>query len=259
MSEKQNKTYKELLSEMFRDIAVCEEIEREKKQKEEHEKYNKEFSLHYSQFSSKEMSFSAIRQNFESEDRLSLKARQLLKLIEARSYQNNGDTKWADESIIKETKWSRSTVHRTFVELEKHGFSMRLTKKGFNHSDRSFYSDRVIRCFRIILVCNCKIKSSVEIGWKTDPRPPFNPRFMRDINGECVSREWTHPSSEGMNINEILDRINAAGVATIDEDFREVLNFKRMYRDERALNILGMPPRKYVKKYNKYNNQRSLI
>lgn len=230
----------ELFAEIARSAAESDRYSREKEDKEKRKKYRTEFIQFYAQLTPKERSFNLIRQNFEPEERLSPKARQLLKLIEARSYQNNGDTKWSDESIMKETKWSRSTVHRTFVELEQRGFSMRLTRRGFNFKDRAFYSNRVIRCFRILLVCKCKVKSPVEIGWKTDPRPPFNPRFMCNIDGETVPRCWTHPPEE-VSLNEYIDRLNSAGVATIDEDFRESLNFSRMYRDERALNILGMP------------------
>jgi len=224
----------QIAREAYESNKIQEENEREEKRKS----YLQEYHSIQRTLTEKEKKFNTVRQRFESEQRISGKARRLLKLIEARSYQNHGDTKWADTSIIEETGWSRSTVHRAFVELESHGFSVRLTKRAWNYNKSRPYSDRIIRCFRILLTCGCQVIPKKKMGWKLDHRPPFNFKYIRDPEGNPLSEEWINHRNDD-DVFRYIDRIAQAGIDTVDEGFREKLSTLRTFNDKRALNVLG--------------------
>jgi len=124
--------------------------------------------------------FLSMKEEFVDENKLHYKSKMILHLLEIRSYNNNGDVKFNDQKIAEILSLSLRTVQRHVKKLEELGFIARITKRYYDinkvktSNRQGFYSDRIIRCFRIFLANHCEEKSKESMKWKNDFRPEIN-------------------------------------------------------------------------------------
>ena len=97
--------------------------------------------------------------------------RRILDLLEIRSWETNGDTKFNDSEIAKELGISIRCVQLGMSFLERHGFIMRLYKKFTVPGVGLIRTDRFIRVFTVFYQKGCKPKFNL---WKLDWRPKSN-------------------------------------------------------------------------------------
>ncbi|NBP13497.1 winged helix-turn-helix transcriptional regulator [bacterium] len=124
--------------------------------------------------------FLSMKESFIDEKELHYKSKMILHLLEIRSYNNNGDVKFNDQKIAEILNLSLRTVQRHVKKLEELGFISRITKRYYDikkvktSNKQGFYSDRIIRCFRIFLANHCEQKTKESMKWKNDFRPKIN-------------------------------------------------------------------------------------
>lgn len=139
--------------------------------------------------------FNKIPTTFKSFNDLDPTSKKLLMFIEARSKENNGDTKVNDSTLQEFLKASRSTVQRRLANLRTLGF-INTIKKNFRDYERldrpkqtEFFSDRIIRCNRVVVQKRFRILE--KLGWKCDFRPKWNPSgIVNRSTGRYIEREW---------------------------------------------------------------------
>jgi DNA-binding Lrp family transcriptional regulator len=149
--------------------------------------------------------FLSMKEQFIDEKKLHYKSKIILHLLEIRSYNNNGDVKFNDQKIAEILNLSLRTVERHIKKLEELGLIVRITKRYYDtkkqsSSQKGFYSDRIIRCFRIFLANHCEEKSKESLKWKNDFRPKINkseykisPRwFAREGDGTGIAPMFTN-------------------------------------------------------------------
>jgi DNA-binding MarR family transcriptional regulator len=187
--------------------------------------------------------FLSMTDRFKDENELHPKSKLILHLLEVRSYNNNGDVKFHDKMIAEVLQLSLRTVQRHIKYLEDAGFIARITKHYYDSSKNTgserqkFYSDRIIRCFRIFLANHCEEKPKDSIGWKNDFRPKIN---QNEYN---VSPGWFARENDDSGIQPIFTNLY--------ELFKNNIMSKEMYDmyyklkdkwfdgDEKAITILG--------------------
>ena len=152
--------------------------------------------------------FNKIPTTFKPFKDLDPTSQKLLMFIEARSKENNGDTKINDSVLQEFLKVSRSTVQRRLANLRDLGF-INTIKKNFRDYSRldkpkqtEFFSDRVIRCNRVVVQRRFRILENP--GWKYDPRPKWNPSgIVNRTTGRYIEREWIlNPGNSYTNLGQ---------------------------------------------------------
>lgn len=187
--------------------------------------------------------FLSLTDSFKDEDSLHPKSKKILHLLEVRSYNNNGDVKFHDKAIAEVLNMSLRTVQRHIKSLEDAGFIARITKHYYdsvrtadNHRQR-FYSDRIIRCFRIFLANHCEEKPKEKIGWKNDFRPKINQNEYK------VNPRWFVRENDDSGIQPIFttlyDLFNSKIMSKDVYDAFWKLKDKWFDGDEKAITILG--------------------
>jgi hypothetical protein len=181
------------------------------------------------------------------------KLRMCLLILEARSYANSGDTKMFDERLAKVLQVSTRTVQRYQRRLEKDGFTCRITVRSFDrsrvkvHNREGFYSCRVIRCIRPFVKDSLKAKSSKELGWKTDPRPPIKQ------NEYPVSSRWMLDAPRSYIDRKTLKTVVVTPMAssTIELSWMNLWSFdiEKLYYKIRSNWLLGDPEAKDILGY----------
>jgi hypothetical protein len=121
-------------------------------------------------------------------------SQRILMFLEARSQDRNGDTKISDKKLCDIFKVSRATIQRRLTVLKKANFIATVEKtkrdpKRLQVAGQSmFYSDRAIRCFRVVVQKGFKILKTPK--WKTDPRPEWDPKNIVDrLTGYLIPLE----------------------------------------------------------------------
>lgn len=187
--------------------------------------------------------FLSMKDSFKDEKELHPKSKEILHLLEVRSYNNNGDVKFHDKTIAEVLNMSLRTVQRHIKFLEDAGFIARITKHYYdsartadNHRHR-FYSDRIIRCFRIFLASHCEEKSKEKIGWKNDFRPKIH---QNEYN---VDPRWFVRENDDSGIEPIFTTLYELFTSKImSKDVYDAfwkLKDKWFDGDEKAITILG--------------------
>lgn len=187
--------------------------------------------------------FLSMKEQFKDEGELHKKTKEILHLLEIRSYNNNGDVKFHDKKIAEVLNMSLRTVQRHIKILEDFGFIARITKHYYDsartadsHRQR-FYSDRIIRCFRIFLANHCEEKPKESIGWKND----FRPKIKQDEYN--VNPGWFARENDDSGIQPIFT--NLYELFNLKIMSKEVYNAfyhlkdKWFDGDEKAVTILG--------------------
>lgn len=95
----------------------------------------------------------------------------ILELLEVRSWETNGDTKFNDREIAELLGISIRCVQLGMSFLERHGFIMRLYKKFTVSGIGLIRTDRFIRVFTVFFQKGCKPRFNL---WKSDWRPNSN-------------------------------------------------------------------------------------
>ena len=144
---------------------------------------------HYEKYQAQIKRFNTIRTKFHNTDKLKEGPKQLLYILETRSEQNNGDTKIRNNTLSKLLNKCTRTISRWFDILEAGGYIRRLTIKYKSSIDFGCYSDRSIRCLRVLL--KRKIKPIPEDIFKHDFRPKFDQfNIIDEVTGTKVDPRW---------------------------------------------------------------------
>lgn len=180
---------------------------------------------------------------FKDEKELPAKSKTILHLLEVRSYSNNGDVKFNDKSIAEVLNYSLRTVQRHIKKLEESGFISRITKHYYNseqvkNSNRQgFYSDRIIRCFRIFLANHCEEVPNEKIGWKND----FRPKIYQNEHG--VAANWFSRENDDSGIEPMFTNMYELFKSKVmsQEVYNNFYKLKDLWLDgdETAIKILG--------------------
>lgn len=148
----------------------------------------------------------------------------ILQVLEARSFYSAGDTKISDTRLAKVIGVCVKTIVRHLRKLEDRQFIVRATERHSGVSDKcssrnDFYSIRTIRCLRVTVYSGGEVKTTAELGWKTDSRPK---EWMNPICPE----KYRKKKSTGLYVNPITFELEPTPV------YEDPLLFLEMYKDD---------------------------
>jgi hypothetical protein len=155
----------------------------------------------------------------------------LIRLIECRSLNHQGETKYWTARMAKDLHVTKRTIYNYLNLLEKHGYISRLTDNRLGTKNH-FYSIRVIRCNRVVLMKNMRVlKGQI---FKDDIRPETTASGFYGNTPVPYLRQ-------SVNLSRIDLAIAGKYDMTVDKMYREIKELAE-FGDRESIFFLGKPP-----------------
>jgi DNA-binding transcriptional ArsR family regulator len=122
---------------------------------------------------------------YSDESQLSQDEKELLHILEIRSWRNQGHTKIFNDRLAKKLGKSVRTIQRHLKSLQSKGYlhaivTRRYDERRLKKGQSAFYCDRFFQLNRVFLAHRFASKTQEELGWKQDFRPKLK---KKDYNG----------------------------------------------------------------------------